>query len=479
MTTVITYGTFDVFHHGHRRLLERAKSLGDRLIVGVTSSDYDRGRGKLNVTDSLPQRIRSVEESGLADLVLVEEYEGQKVRDIEQHGVDIFAIGSDWEGHFDHLRDFCEVVYLPRTAGVSSTQVRTQAHSLLRVGVVGTGRIAHRMVAEARFVSGVEFVAAFNPRHGSAASFVEEHGLQQAHSEWGPFVDGIDAVYIASPHHAHVDYAQAAMAAGLHVLCEKPAALSAADLTGLHERAQGGGLVFMEAVKTAYLPGFERMVAIVRSGTLGQVRAVRCAFTKLVEPGAREWVAPAGGSMTELGTYGLLPIVKLLGADLPAGQFTVIRSHGVDAFTSARFVYPQAVGSFEVGMGVKTEGSLVVSGTTGYLVVPAPWWLTRTFEIHREDPSLTRQYSVPFEGDGLRYELSEFVRAINHPRRSGLALTDAESMAMASALEDFCVGRGVTQIGDESAGLEAALRRQGAAARGVADLGHVTSPLVR
>lgn len=442
MTTVITYGTFDVFHRGHARLLERARKLGDRLIVGVTSSDYDRGRGKLNVTDSLPERIKSVEESGFADLIIVEEHEGQKIRDILSHGVDIFAIGSDWEGQFDYLADYCEVVYLPRTAGVSSTQRRNDVNGLLRVGVIGTGRIAHRMMREARFVSGLEMVAAYNPRPGAAGRFADLHGMSRGCADLTSFLDEVDAVYIASPHGTHSDYSQRSLLAGRHVLCEKPAALTRAELRVALELAEQGNLVFLEALKTAFLPGFERLVNVVRSGAIGEIRALRCAFTKLVDAGGREWQPEDGGAMSELGSYCLLPMIKLLGQDVPPGDFSVVRERGVDAFVSARFNYPQAVATLEVGLSVKTEGSLVVSGATGFVKVPAPWWLTRAFEVHREDPAAGRQYSVPFEGDGLRYELSEFVRLVNNRARPSLALTAQESLTLAGVHEGFRRERG-------------------------------------
>ena len=150
MTRVITYGTFDLFHEGHRRLLERAKACGDHLIVGVTTESYDDTRGKLNVHDSLVERIRKVTESGLADEVIVEEYEGQKIQDIQRYDIDVFVIGSDWEGKFDYLRDYCEVVYLDRTKGVSSTKLR-EADGVIRLGVVGAGRIARRLIREERW----------------------------------------------------------------------------------------------------------------------------------------------------------------------------------------------------------------------------------------------------------------------------------------------------------------------------------------
>ena len=110
MRKVITYGTFDCLHHGHIRLLERAKKLGDYLIVGVTSDGYDITRGKINNHDTLMQRLEAVKNTGLADEIIVEEYEGQKIDDIKKYGVDIFTVGDDWQGYFDYLCDYCEVV---------------------------------------------------------------------------------------------------------------------------------------------------------------------------------------------------------------------------------------------------------------------------------------------------------------------------------------------------------------------------------
>ena len=177
MTKVITYGTFDLLHHGHRNLLKRAKALGDYLIVGVTSESYDRYRGKLNVQQSLMERIENVRGLGLADEIVVEEYEGQKIDDIVRLQVDIFAIGSDWTGRFDYLKEYCQVVYLERTKGISSTELRDRQHPLIRLGVVGSGRIANRFIPESKFVSGVTVEGVFNPHEDSARSFAQRHEL--------------------------------------------------------------------------------------------------------------------------------------------------------------------------------------------------------------------------------------------------------------------------------------------------------------
>ena len=149
MKKIITFGTFDLFHEGHLRLLERAKALGDYLIVGVTTEQFDIKRGKLNVLDSLTCRIDNVRGSGCVDEVIVEDHEGQKLEEIQKHGVDIFTVGSDWKGHFDYLKKYCEVVYLERTRDISSTKLRTEHNEIVALGIVGTGRGAGRFVAEA------------------------------------------------------------------------------------------------------------------------------------------------------------------------------------------------------------------------------------------------------------------------------------------------------------------------------------------
>lgn len=140
MVKVITYGTYDLLHYGHIKLLERAKALGDYLIVGVTADDFDKIRGKINVQQSLMERIEAVRATGLADKIIVEEYEGQKIDDIRRYGVDIFTVGSDWVGKFDYLNDYCKVVYLPRTE--EFLVLKLGQRRKIRLGLVGKPFIA-------------------------------------------------------------------------------------------------------------------------------------------------------------------------------------------------------------------------------------------------------------------------------------------------------------------------------------------------
>ena len=438
MTKVITYGTFDLFHRGHYRLLQRAKALGDYLIVGVTTEAYDQARGKLNVVDSLVTRIENVKKSGFADEVIVEETAGQKVNDIKRFNIDIFTVGSDWVGAFDYLNDYCKVVYLERTKKISSTMLREENSQIQRIGIIGTGRIAERFVPEAKLVSGVNAQCAYNPHRESAERFAEKW-VMVAYEDLEQFYDAVDVVYIASPHGTHYEYIKSALEHGKHVLCEKPMVLKKAQAEELFRYAKERGLILFEGIKTAYCPGFSKLLGIACSGMIGSIRNVEACFTKLENPKSRELTDLAyGGSFTELGSYCMLPILKLFGKDYNDIRFDSIQGeNGLDLFTKVSLTYPTGVATATCGLGVKSEGRLLISGTKGYLVVEAPWWKTSYFEVRYENPGEVDKYSERFLGEGLRYEISDFLSMINGDRKNGFKLTRGESIALADIMERF------------------------------------------
>ncbi|MHA2769952.1 glycerol-3-phosphate cytidylyltransferase [Vibrio harveyi] len=125
MITVITYGTFDLFHVGHVRLLKRLSEIGDRLIVGVSSDEFNEGKGKKSFF-SYEERAEIVSSCKYVDEVFPENNWDQKKHDIARYNADIFAMGSDWEGRFDFINEYCDVVYLPRTEDISSTDIKTR-----------------------------------------------------------------------------------------------------------------------------------------------------------------------------------------------------------------------------------------------------------------------------------------------------------------------------------------------------------------
>ena len=126
--TVITYGTFDLFHIGHLKLLQRIKELGDTLIVAVSSDEFNAIKGKKTIIP-YEQRAEIVSNIKCVDLVIPENDWEQKIKDIKKYNVDIFTMGNDWEGKFDFLKEYCDVVYLDRTDGISSTQLKNTLKS--------------------------------------------------------------------------------------------------------------------------------------------------------------------------------------------------------------------------------------------------------------------------------------------------------------------------------------------------------------
>ncbi|GIO26914.1 glycerol-3-phosphate cytidylyltransferase [Ornithinibacillus bavariensis] len=124
MKKVITYGTFDLLHTGHINILRRAKELGDYLIVAISTDEFNDIKGK-EAYYSYEQRKAIIEAVRYVDMVIPENNWEQKVEDVKEHNVDIFVMGDDWRGKFDFLKDYCEVIYLPRTTGISTTKIKT------------------------------------------------------------------------------------------------------------------------------------------------------------------------------------------------------------------------------------------------------------------------------------------------------------------------------------------------------------------
>lgn len=438
MKKVITYGTYDLLHQGHINLLRRAKELGDYLIVGVTSDSFDRGRGKLNVRNNVLERVEAVKRTGYADEIIIEDYLGQKIDDIQKYDVDIFAIGSDWEGKFDYLNEYCKVVYLPRTEGVSSTMLRAESQDVFKIGIVGSGRIAKRFVPEAKVVSGVEIAAVYNPNKIEVGDFAKFFEIDAYSDHFEDFLKSVDAVYIASPHLTHYNYAKRALFAGKHVLCEIPFTLSSAQAKELYDIADRNNLVLLEASKTAFCPSFNHLVTLVKSGVIGDVMDVKASLSKMVSAPTRELSADeAGGAMNEHAPLNLMAIIRLLGKDFENVYFYSKIDQGVDVYTKVNMVYGHATSSATLGIGVKTEGNLVVSGTKGYIYVPAPWWLTDYFEIRYEDQRKNKKYFYSFDGDGLRYEIQEFISMIVNGGKSCYKLRRHESITIARIIEMF------------------------------------------
>ena len=436
MVKVITYGTYDMLHYGHIRLLERAKALGDYLIVGVTSDDYDKTRGKINNQQSLMERIAAVKNTGIADEIIVEEYEGQKIDDIRRLEVDIFTVGSDWEGHFDYLNEYCKVIYLPRTEGVSSSEVRAEKRKI-KVGLVGSAVFRTKFINEAKFVNGVDVVSVCASRPGDELEVKELYYTDN----YDQLLETIDAVYIISKPEKHYSDAKKALLAGKHVLCESPIAYTRSECSELYALAAEKNLILMDAIKTAYSTAYERLLLLAKGGKIGKIVSIDSVCTSLRDGISIEGtdLSKKWNSMCGWAPAAMLPVFQIFGTDYSDKRYYtkfLDKSQNIDAFTKMDFVYPSGVATVTVAKGAKAEGELVIAGTDGYIYVPAPWWKTDYFEVRYENSEDNKRFFYQLDGEGIRYEIVAFAKAVES-RKNNSNVSPEISNSIVGVIEDF------------------------------------------
>jgi predicted dehydrogenase len=321
----------------------------------------------------------------------------------------------------------------------------------MKLGIIGTGRIAKRALKELEYVPEFEVVAVYNPNYDHARDFAKRLENAKASPNLEVFGESVDAVYIATPHGTHHHYAGRMLELKKHVLCEKPMVMDPQLAKELYESADRRGAVLMEAIKTAYCPGFAKLEEVVASGVIGDIVDVEAAFTRLTLPGGREFDPGAiGGAFTEFGTYNMLPIFRFLGTDYRDVSFMRIpTASGVDGYSKAMFSWGESTGTLQIdssktsqsvtsplarlatakcGLTAKSEGQLLITGTKGYILAPSPWWRTSCFEVRYEDPNKVDRYVVAFESDGLRYEFKEFARRISELEEGAELASQTEAL---------------------------------------------------
>ena len=210
-------------------------------------------------------------------------------------------------------------------------------------------------------------------------------------------------------------------------------------------------VVLLDAIKTAYSMAYNRLLLLAKSGIIGDIVSVDTSCTSLLEfdptqdinQEQLEW-----NSVCAWGPTAMLPIFQLLGTDYVSKRIVtrfVDEERSYDAFTSIMFIYPHAVASLKVGQGVKSEGEMVVSGTKGYIYVPAPWWKTDYFEVRYEDPHNNKRYFYQLDGEGLRYELLSFLKTIRLECDFNY-VADTTSEEIVKVLADFYARHEMTVI---------------------------------
>ena len=413
MTKVITYGTYDLLHYGHIRLLERAKALGDYLIVGVTADGFDKTRGKINVQQSLMERVEAVRATGIADQIIIEEYEGQKIDDILRYEVDIFTVGSDWKGKFDYLKEYCKVIYLERTEGVSSSEIRAEKRKL-RIGTMGKNGLCDKFIREMAYVNGVEL------------------------AECDEQFSNVDAVYIATLPESHYQDVKKALEHKKHVICESPIATTKNQCEELLQLAEDNDLILVDGIKTAYSTAYERMLVLAKSGRIGEIVSIdsTCTSNRIT---SKSKLHMEQNSICAWGPTAMLPIFQLMGVNPVKTEIVtrlVNKELNFDGFTRVSFEFNNSVASIKIAKAAKSEGELIITGTKGYIYVPAPWWKTDYFEIRYENQNDNKKYFYQLDGEGIRYEIVDFARSVQSKKKS-YYLNNNISIAIATVIEKF------------------------------------------
>lgn len=410
MKKVITYGTFDIFHQGHLNLLKNAKALGDYLIVGVTSDEYDRYRGKTDVRQGLMERLKNVWDTGLVDEIIVEEYEGQKISDIQKYDVDVFTLGSDWEGQFDYLKEYCEVVYLPRTEGISSTQLRHNDNNIT-IGIIGHQNPSEKFIAESKHVTNVTINGIYSDNRGKEERIAEEYGIK-AYNSLQDLLAESEAVYISERLDKKYLIIKECLNQKRNVMCEGPMFKSMLEANECIDLAKKNNLALVSAVKTKFFPSFIHLLLLIKTGGIGEVKDIEVSVSENISTTQYAKLNKYEGSMFDQAGYIFLPIFELLGTEYDELTMYSNKHEDFDMFTKGIMKYKNALASFKTGRGVKTEGSLIITGTKGYIFVPAPWWKPDYFEIRYEDIRQNKKFFWQYEGEGFRYEIIDFLRLL-------------------------------------------------------------------
>ena len=305
-----------------------------------------------------------------------------------------------------NLQRIEDILEMPLTA----ESIARQQSNYLRIGVIGTGSIAKRFAQEMVYVDKVYLAAAYNPDEDELKKYCDEFGIENESQTLEDMFRVVDAIYIASPYYTHYEYALKALEADRHVLCETPLTLSHKEALELYSIAEKRGLILMPALKTAYSQSFVNVINEALSGAIGEIVDVSATVTTLLPQSVT--VGFNNERLQDNAYYGLLAVFKLLGTEYKKVSTFTRTDDAKDLYIDATLEFEDAVAHVRAGTGVKSESSLVISGSKGYIYVPAPWWKPDYFEIRYENPYDNKKLYFPFESSGLRYEIKAFLDSI-------------------------------------------------------------------
>lgn len=221
--------------------------------------------------------------------------------------------------------------------------------------------------------------------------------------------------------------------------CESPIAMSEKEVCELYDIADSHNCILMESIRTAYLTAYSRMLLLLKSGIIGKVISVDSTCTSLTTQDNFGVNSPVWGAFETWGSTAMLPVLQILGTNYNNAEFFSIPSEtapNTDGFTRMVIEYDESTATIKVGTNVKSEGELIISGTNGYIIVPAPWWKTDYFEARFEESNKNRRFFYQVEGEGIRYELVEFAAAVSSGK-SGLYISREITKNISRIIDEY------------------------------------------
>ena len=321
--------------------------------------------------------------------------------------------------------------------------------TVIRWGIVGTGRIARRFAQSLAHVPGTQLAAVWSRRPEPATAFAQEFGGAACASFAALLDSGVDAVYIATMQDSHADYAIAALEAGRHVLCEKPATVNAAQLERVVATAGRTQRLFMEAMKPPFYPLYRQLRAHLAADPIGVPGLVRagCAVPGVPDDHPSLSFEHAGGALLDIGIYEMFLAVDWLGAPLDVQTLGRVGATGVDLFASLNSQHERGISQLFCGLDLYGKGDALIAAPGGHVTIHENWWNPTRATIRYADGRVV-ELDAPFEGGGLNYETAHFCELIRAGETESPVMTHAVSLQMIAMADAARAALGVRFAGE-------------------------------
>ncbi|MDQ0623330.1 Gfo/Idh/MocA family protein [Paraburkholderia graminis] len=301
----------------------------------------------------------------------------------------------------------------------------------IRWGIVGAGRIARRFAQGLAYVPHARLAALWSRRPEPAQTFADEFGGEACASFDALLASGIDALYIATVQDSHADYAVAALQAGVHVLCEKPATINRPQLERVVDAARGAQRLFMEAMKPPFYPLYRKLRAHLKDDPIGDMGLVRagCSVPGVPDDHPSLSFEHAGGALLDIGIYEIFLAVDWLGAPLEVQTLGRLGLTGVDTFASLNSRHERGIAQLFCGLDLHGKGDALLMAKGGHVTIHEPWWNPSRATIRYTDGRVV-ELDEPFEGGGLNYETAHFCDLIRAGQLESPLMPHSKSLQM-------------------------------------------------